>query len=77
MHLPRRALLRATGAAAAALAMPPEARAALPQGLVRILVGFPPGGGTDVMSRVIGEMLRKRGNLRNVVIENRAGASGR
>jgi tripartite-type tricarboxylate transporter receptor subunit TctC len=76
MHLPRRTLLRAVGAAAAGLALLPEARAALPQGLVRILVGFPPGGGTDVMGRVIGEMLRKRGNLKNVVIENRAGASG-
>jgi tripartite-type tricarboxylate transporter receptor subunit TctC len=76
MHLPRRSLLRTAGAGAAALALPPEARAALPQGLVRILVGFPPGGGTDVMGRVIAETLRKRGNLKNVVIENRAGASG-
>jgi tripartite-type tricarboxylate transporter receptor subunit TctC len=74
MHLPRRALLRAAGAAA--LIPLPEARAALPPGLVRILVGFPPGGGTDVMGRVIAEMLRKRGNLKNVVIENRVGASG-
>ncbi|MDO9710685.1 Bug family tripartite tricarboxylate transporter substrate binding protein [Paracraurococcus lichenis] len=76
MHPSRRDLLRATGAGAATLALPGAARAALPQGLVRILVGFPPGGGTDVMGRVIAETLRKRGNLKNVVIENRAGASG-
>lgn len=76
MRLPRRALLRAAGAGAAILASPAPVRAALPQGVVRILVGFPPGGGTDVMGRVIAEQLRKRGNLRNLVIENRAGASG-
>ena len=44
MHLPRRALLRASGAM---LAAPAIAEAALPQGTVRILVGFPPGGGTE------------------------------
>ncbi|RAI55995.1 tripartite tricarboxylate transporter substrate-binding protein [Roseicella frigidaeris] len=73
MSLPRRSLLRAGGAV---LAAPAIARAALPQGVVRVLVGFPPGGGTDVMGRVIAEALRRRGALRNVVIENRAGASG-
>src|SRR3954452_16675934 len=73
MRLPRRTLLRASGAL---LAAPAIARASLPQGTVRILVGFPPGGGTDVMGRAIAETLRKRGKLRNIVIENRAGASG-
>ncbi|MBK1660547.1 tripartite tricarboxylate transporter substrate-binding protein [Paracraurococcus ruber] len=73
MRLPRRDLLRAAGAAAL---LPGAARAALPTGTVRILVGFPPGGGTDVMGRVIAEALRKRGNLRNIVIENKVGASG-
>ena len=48
----------------------------LPGGVVRVLVGFPPGGGTDVMARLIAEQLRKRGNLRNVVVENRPGATG-
>lgn len=76
MRLPRRNLLRAAGAGAAALALPGVSRAALPGGMVRILVGFPPGGGTDVMGRVIAETLRRRGKLRNVVIENRVGASG-
>ncbi|MEN0073587.1 MAG: tripartite tricarboxylate transporter substrate-binding protein [Paracraurococcus sp.] len=73
MSLPRRSLLRVGGAV---LAAPAIARAALPQGVVRVLVGFPPGGGTDVMGRAIAEALRRRGALRNVVIENRAGASG-
>ena len=69
----RRALI------AGGLALPSLARAqagALPQGVVRILVGFPPGGGSDVMGRAIVEKLRQRGNLRNVIIENKPGASG-
>jgi tripartite-type tricarboxylate transporter receptor subunit TctC len=73
MRLPRRTLLRASGAL---LAAPTIARASLPQGTVRILVGFPPGGGTDVMGRALAETLRRRGKLKNIVIENRAGASG-
>jgi tripartite-type tricarboxylate transporter receptor subunit TctC len=76
MGLHRRTLLRAGGAAALSGLGGEDARAALPQGLVRILVGFPPGGGTDVMGRVIAEKLRRRGNLKNIVIENRVGASG-
>jgi tripartite-type tricarboxylate transporter receptor subunit TctC len=51
--------------------------AALPSGTVRILVGFPPGGGTDVMGRAILESLRRRGNLRNAIIENRRAPAGR
>lgn len=73
----RRSLLRTgMGTAVALAAGDGSAQAALPQGLVRILVGFPPGGGTDVMGRTIAERLRQRGRLRNIVIENRAGASG-
>jgi tripartite-type tricarboxylate transporter receptor subunit TctC len=74
--LRRRALLSAAAVAAAAPATMRSARAALPNGLVRVLVGFPPGGGTDVMARILVESLRRRGNLTNVIVENRAGASG-
>lgn len=39
------------------------------------MVGFPAGGGTDAIARVIGEQLSKTlGNP--VIIENRAGAGG-
>jgi tripartite-type tricarboxylate transporter receptor subunit TctC len=74
MRAPTRRLVLAGG-----LASPMLARAdtsPLPQGTVRILVGFPPGGGTDVMGRAILEALRRRGKLRNVIIENKAGATG-
>lgn len=67
----------AAAAAAVAIRGPAQAQAqALPAGVVRVLVGFPPGGGTDVMARMIAEQLRKRGALRNVVVENRPGATG-
>ncbi|MFZ9801706.1 MAG: Twin-arginine translocation pathway signal, partial [Burkholderiaceae bacterium] len=42
---------------------------------LRILVGFPPGGGTDVMARYIADKLRERIG-QPVLVENRAGASG-
>ncbi|WP_052389554.1 tripartite tricarboxylate transporter substrate-binding protein [Belnapia moabensis] len=75
MELERRSVLKAmlgTGL----VPLGGGARAALPSSLVRVLVGFPAGGGTDVMGRVIVEKLRQRGSLKNVIVENRAGVSG-
>jgi tripartite-type tricarboxylate transporter receptor subunit TctC len=59
--------------AAASLAVP----AALAQDrTTRILVGFPPGGSVDTISRLLAEKLR--GSLGgNVIVENRPGAAGR
>ncbi|MBX9699692.1 MAG: hypothetical protein K2X74_09655 [Acetobacteraceae bacterium] len=74
LHTPTRRLLLAAPALIPALARAQDS--ALPQGTVRILVGFPPGGGTDVMGRAIVEALRRRGNFRSIIIENRPGASG-
>jgi tripartite-type tricarboxylate transporter receptor subunit TctC len=42
---------------------------------VRILVGFPPGGGTDVIARVLSEKLKDQLN-QPVLVDNRAGAGG-
>jgi tripartite-type tricarboxylate transporter receptor subunit TctC len=42
---------------------------------VRILVGFPPGGGTDAIARTLAEKLKDELNA-NVVVENRPGAGG-
>jgi tripartite-type tricarboxylate transporter receptor subunit TctC len=42
---------------------------------VRILVGFPPGGGTDAIARLLGDKLKDQLNM-PVVVENRAGAGG-
>jgi tripartite-type tricarboxylate transporter receptor subunit TctC len=42
---------------------------------VRVIVGFPPGGGNDVMARLIGQSLSDRLG-QPFVIENRPGAGG-
>ena len=62
-------------AAAATLAVPMLHAQTLPSGPVRIVVGFPPGGGTDALARVVGQKLAIMWNL-SVVIENKAGAAG-
>jgi tripartite-type tricarboxylate transporter receptor subunit TctC len=47
----------------------------LPAGPVRIIVGFAPGGGTDILARVIGQKLGVMWNTQ-ILVENKAGASG-
>lgn len=42
---------------------------------VRILVGFPPGGGTDAIARTLADKLKDQLGV-PVVVENRAGAGG-
>ncbi|MGX6568518.1 Bug family tripartite tricarboxylate transporter substrate binding protein [Cupriavidus necator] len=62
-------------AAAAGLAIPSLVRAADIAGPVRIVVGFAPGGGTDVLARVIGQKLGVMWNT-SVLVENKPGATG-
>ena len=71
----RRTFIAATAAGAAALAVPSLMAQTLPTGPIRIIVGFAPGGGTDILSRVIGQKLSVMWNI-PVVVENRAGATG-
>jgi len=62
---------------AASIALPGALaqNAALPAGPVRIIVGFAPGGGTDILARVIGQKLADMWKT-TVLVENKAGASG-
>jgi tripartite-type tricarboxylate transporter receptor subunit TctC len=48
---------------------------AFPSGPVRIVVPFPPGGGTDVLGRLLSAELQTLWN-QSVIIDNRPGAAG-
>ena len=76
MKLPRRTFLHLAAGAAALPAVPHIARAqAYPTRPVSIIVPFPPGGGTDVAARIVGEhMTRTLGQ--QIVIQNLTGAGG-
>jgi tripartite-type tricarboxylate transporter receptor subunit TctC len=69
----RRILMQA---GAAALAVPHVwAQPIWPNGPVRIIVGFPPGGGTDALARVVAQKLSAMWG-HQVIVENKAGAAG-
>lgn len=42
---------------------------------IKIMVGFPPGGGTDAIARVLADKLKDQLGT-NVIVENKAGAGG-
>ncbi|MEA2887376.1 MAG: hypothetical protein QOD11_1736 [Bradyrhizobium sp.] len=76
MTFPRRRFLHLAMGAAALPALPRIARAeAYPSRPVRIIVGFPAGGATDIQARLMGQWLSDRLG-QQFIIENRAGASG-
>ncbi|WP_349607682.1 tripartite tricarboxylate transporter substrate binding protein [Cupriavidus sp. DF5525] len=62
-------------AAGAALMQPGQAHAAYPDKPIKLLIGFPPGGSTDLIGRLVGERLYKALG-QPVVIENLGGANG-
>ena len=75
MKLPRRNFLHL---AASAAALPVVSRfawaQAYPSRPVRIIVGFAPGGATDIMARLIGQWLSERLG-QQFIVENRPGAA--
>jgi len=74
----RRNFVRTCGAVAllSAFAAPSFAQtAAWPTKPIRLLVGFAPGGGTDIVARALGVKMSEIFG-QPVVVENRAGASG-
>ena len=74
MKLPRRKFLQLAAGAAAVAFAPHVARAqAWPTRPVRIVVGYAPGGLTDIIGRLISQWLSERFG-QQVVVENRPGA---
>jgi tripartite-type tricarboxylate transporter receptor subunit TctC len=62
-------------ASTAVLTTPWALGADLPKGPVRIIVGWAPGGGTDVFARIVGQKLSDLWG-RPVIVENKPGATG-
>src|SRR6476619_7607428 len=74
MKLPRRQFLHLAAGAAAVPAMSRIAWAqAYPTRPVRWIVGFAPGGGNDIVARLMGQWLSERTG-QQFIIENRPGA---
>jgi len=71
--LTRRLLIGAAGAAA--LPLPGLAQGAYPTRPISMLVGFAPGGGTDIIARLLQPALQEDLG-QPIAIENRAGGSG-
>jgi tripartite-type tricarboxylate transporter receptor subunit TctC len=71
MNVVRRQLLQVCAALAACTALP----RAFAEQVLKIVVGFPPGGSGDTFARLIAEQLRVELNS-PVIVENREGAGG-
>lgn len=74
MSLRRRTFVVTMGVAAAC-AKGAQAQAAFPSQPVRLVVPFPPGGGTDTLARAVQDPLQKALG-QTVIIDNKGGAGG-
>jgi len=71
----RRSLIQAATGLAATLGAPRLFAQPWPSGPIRIVVGFPPGGGTDALARVVGQKLSVMWG-QQIVVENKSGVAG-
>jgi len=76
MGFPRRRFLQLTGAAALAPFAKIARADAFPSRVVKLVVGFPPGGGADLASRIVANRLSEIWR-QQVIVENRPGAGAR
>ena len=75
LDLSRRTLVQVACAALASAALPSLAQTAWPSKPIRIIVGYPAGGASDVAARIVGQKLSERLG-QPVVIDNRPGSAG-
>jgi len=61
--------------AACALLSGPAAAQNFPTKTMRMIVAFPPGGGTDIVARIVSQKLTEMWG-QQVIVDNRAGAAG-
>jgi len=73
-RIPRRRFLHLAGAAAALAVARPARAQTYPSQSIRFVVGFPPGGGADIVSRIMAAFLSQRLG-QQVFVENKPGAS--
>ncbi|MEJ7930661.1 tripartite tricarboxylate transporter substrate binding protein [Ramlibacter sp. AN1015] len=73
--MPKTLLIAACAAALAWSAPAAQAQAAYPDRPIKLLVGFPPGGSTDLAGRILANRLSQSMG-QTVLVENKAGASG-
>ncbi len=73
--LSRRRLIATSAAGIAASAIPYRAHSQLVGKVARLIVGFPPGGSSDVVGRLVVEQMK--GYAPTIIIDNRTGAGGR
>jgi tripartite-type tricarboxylate transporter receptor subunit TctC len=73
-RIPRRRFLHLAGAAAALAVARPAWAQTYPSQQIRFVVGFPPGGGADIVSRIMAAWLSQRLG-QQVFVENKPGAS--
>ena len=71
----RRGFVAGIAALAASAVLPTRAQSGWPQKPIRIVVGFPPGGGADAMARLVSSKLPEKLG-QPVVVENKTGATG-
>jgi tripartite-type tricarboxylate transporter receptor subunit TctC len=76
MDVSRRRILQLAGAAAIGSYAPAALAQDYPNRVVRLLVGFPPGGGADLATRVVSEGLSDKWKQQTIV-ENKPGAGAR
>ena len=74
MNVNRRQLTLLAGAAALGVAAPLARAQDKP--LLRVLVGFPPGGSVDVVARLLADNMKSSLD-QNVIVDNKPGAAGR